>query len=69
MEAAHPVSALMFVTFGIVLALLIGGYLYFIRKPSNAKAGDRMPERGEPGAPDVQRGVPIDPAYREKGKV
>lgn len=69
MEAAHPVSALMFVTIGIVLVLLIGGYLYFIRKPSNRKAGDRMPERGEAGAPDVPRGVPIDPSYRESGKV
>ncbi len=67
--AAHPVSALMFVTIGIVLVLLIGGYITFIRKPSNRKAGDRMPERGEPGAPDVPRGTPIDPAYREKGRV
>lgn len=65
----HPVSALMFVTIGIVLALLVGGYLAFIRKPKNRKAGDRMPERGEPGAPNVQRGVPIDPSYREKGRV
>ena len=65
----HPVSALMFVTIGIVLVLLIGGYLAFIRKPKNRNAGDRMPERGEPGAPDVPRGTPIDPGYRDKGRV
>ena len=65
----HPVSALMFFTVGIVLVLLLGGYFFFIRKPSNRNAGDRMPERGEPGAPNVPRGTPIDPAYREKGRV
>lgn len=65
----HPVSALMFVTFGIVLVLLVGGYLAFIRKDKNRNAGDRMPERGEPGAPNVQRGVPIDASFREKGRV
>jgi hypothetical protein len=65
----HPVSALMFVTIGIVLVLLIGGYLAFIRKPKNRHAGDRMPERGEPGAPDVPRGVPIDPGYRARDRV
>jgi len=69
MEAAHPVSALMFTTIGIVLALLIVGYLYFIRKPSNRNAGDNMPERGEPGAPDAPRGTPIDPTFRDKGRV
>lgn len=69
MEAAHPVSALMFATIGIVLALLIAGYVFFMRKSSNRNAGDRMPERGEPGAPNVPRGVPIDPKYRDKGRV
>lgn len=69
MSAAHPVSLLMIATFGIVLALLIFGYLKFVRKPSNRNAGDRMPERGEPGAPDAPRGTPIDPSYRDKGRV
>lgn len=69
MEAAHPVSALMFFTIGIVLVLLLGGYFFFIRKRSNRNAGDRMPERGEPGAPDAPRGTPIDPSYRDKGRV
>lgn len=69
MPAAHPVSALMFVTIGIVLVLLIVAYLAFIRKPKNRKAGDRMPERGEPGAPNVPRGTPIDPNYRAKDRV
>ena len=69
MPAAHPVSALMFVTLGIVLVLLIGGYLAFMRKPRNRHAGDRMPERGEPGAPDARRGTPIHHSYRDKGRV
>ena len=59
MPAAHPVSALMFATMGIVLALLIGGYLLFVRKRHNRNAGERMPERGEAGAPDKPRGVPL----------
>lgn len=66
MQAEHPVSALMFVTLGIVLLVLIGALVYFMRKKSNRNAGDRMPERGEPGAPDVPRGTPIDGSYRAK---
>ncbi len=69
MESAHPVSALMFGTIGIVLVLLLGAYFFFIRKRSNREAGDRMPERGEPGAPNVPRGTPIDPGYRAKDRV
>ena len=30
-----------------------------MRKPRNRNAGERMPERGEPGAPDKPRGVPL----------
>lgn len=59
MESAHPVSALMFVTLGIVVLGLIAALVYFMRKPSNRNAGDRMPERGEPGAPDKPRGTPL----------
>ena len=43
----------------IVLLLAIGAFVYFMRKPSNRNAGERMPERGEPGAPDKPRGVPL----------
>ena len=46
----------------IVLLLAIGAFAYFMRKPSNRNAGDRMPERGEPGAPDKPRGVPLTDA-------
>ena len=60
MEAAHPVSALMFVTLGIVLFGLIAAFVYFMRKGSNRNSMENVPERGEPGAPDVPRGVPID---------
>ncbi len=43
----------------IVLLLAVGAFVYFMRKPSNRNAGERMPERGEPGAPDKPRGVPL----------
>ncbi len=43
----------------IVLLLAVGAFFYFMRKPSNRNAGERMPERGEPGAPDKPRGVPL----------
>ena len=66
MTAGHPVSALMFVTFGIVIVALIGAFVWFMRKPSNRNAGDRMPERGEPGAPDKPRGEPLTGAEARK---
>ena len=66
MTAGHPVSALMFVTFGIVIVALIGAFVWFMRKPSNRNAGDRMPERGEPGAPDKPRGEPLTNAEARK---
>lgn len=43
----------------IVLLLAIGTFVYFMRKPSNRNAGERMPERGEPGAPNKPRGEPL----------
>ncbi len=43
----------------IVLLIAVGAFAYFLRKPSNRNAGERMPERGEPGAPDKPRGVPL----------
>jgi len=46
----------------IVLLLAIGALAYFMRKPSNRNAGDRMPERGEPGAPNKPRGEPLNAA-------
>lgn len=64
MAAPHPISALIFTTFGIVLLVLIVAFAYFMRKKSNSQAGDRMPERGEPGAPDAKRGEPISSAHR-----
>ncbi len=43
----------------IVLLIAVGAYVYFMRKQSNRDAGERMPERGEPGAPDKPRGAPL----------
>ena len=43
----------------IVLVLIGASLAYFMRKRSNRDAGERMPERGEPGAPDKPRGVPL----------
>ena len=43
----------------IVLLLAVGVLVHFMRKRSNRNAGERMPERGEPGAPDKPRGVPL----------
>ncbi len=47
-------------TIGLLIA--IAAFVYFMRKPSNRNAGERMPERGEPGAPDKPRGVPLTEA-------
>ena len=46
----------------IVLLIAVGAFVYFMRKPSNRNAGDRMPERGEPGAPNKPRGEPLSAA-------
>ena len=54
----------------IVLLIAVGAFLYFLRKPSNRNAGERMPERGEPGAPDKPRGTPLtaDEVRRSENK-
>lgn len=61
MGTALP-SILNLVTLGIVLLVLIGAFVWFMRKPSNRNAGERLPERGEPGAPDKARGEPLSQA-------
>ena len=47
-------------TLGLLIA--VAAFVYFMRKPSNRNAGERMPERGEPGAPDKPRGEPLTAA-------
>ncbi len=59
MASAHPISSLVFVTFGIVILVILAALLWFLRKPSNRHSMDRAPERGEPGAPDKPRGEPL----------
>ena len=44
-------------TLGLLIA--VAAFAYFMRKPSNRNAGERMPERGEPGGIDKPRGVPL----------
>ncbi len=44
---------------GIVLIIAIVAFVYYMRKPSHRHSMRDAPERGEPGAPDKPRGVPL----------
>jgi len=67
MAPGHPVSALIMMTFGVVLFGLVAAFVYFMRKRSNRHSMDAAPERGEPGAPDKPRGVPLTPNEAKSG--